>query len=84
MPVSVESFLKHLANSGILSPDELLQIQKQVPRDKLQEDAQELAKELARQKKLFNPVRGGEMTPPVPLFLFSYGTRLAVMRIGQS
>jgi serine/threonine protein kinase len=52
MAASVESFLKHLANSGILSPDELLQIQKQVPRDKLQQDAHELAKELARQKKL--------------------------------
>jgi serine/threonine-protein kinase len=52
MAASVESFLKHLANSGILSSDEMSQIQKQVPREKLQQDAHELAKELARQKKL--------------------------------
>jgi serine/threonine-protein kinase len=52
MAVSVESFLKHLANSGILPPDELLQIQKQVPPDKRQQDAQDLAKELARQRRL--------------------------------
>jgi serine/threonine-protein kinase len=52
MAVTVESFLKHLAHSGILSADEMLQIQKQVPRDRLQDDAQELGKELARQKKL--------------------------------
>ncbi|MBI3866488.1 MAG: serine/threonine protein kinase [Planctomycetia bacterium] len=52
MAATIESFLKHLANSGILSADELAQIQKQVPREKLQQDAQELGKDLARQKKL--------------------------------
>jgi serine/threonine-protein kinase len=52
MFVTVETFLKHLANSGILSPEELRQIESQVPSDQLQRDAQDLAKDLARQKKL--------------------------------
>ncbi|MBS0267121.1 MAG: serine/threonine protein kinase [Planctomycetes bacterium] len=52
MAVTVETFLRNLANSGILSTEELAEIQRQVPRQKLQQDAQALAKELARQKKL--------------------------------
>jgi eukaryotic-like serine/threonine-protein kinase len=50
--VSIENFLKHLNKSGLLSPEEVRKIEQQVPRQKLRDDAYELAKDLARQKKL--------------------------------
>jgi serine/threonine-protein kinase len=52
MPVSVDSFLKHLGNSGILSSDDLLRIDAQIPKEKRANDAQQLARELVRVRKL--------------------------------
>jgi serine/threonine-protein kinase len=48
MPVSVDSFLKFLGNSGILSSDDLLRIDAQIPKEKRAADAQKLASELVR------------------------------------
>ncbi|HLJ11061.1 MAG TPA: serine/threonine-protein kinase, partial [Planctomycetaceae bacterium] len=52
MPVSVENFLKFLSDSGILSSDDVLGLKARIPEDKRSDDAQELARELVRQKKL--------------------------------
>lgn len=52
MPVSVDSFLKLLGNSGILSSDDLLRIDAQIPKEKRAADAQKLKSELVRVKML--------------------------------
>ena len=52
MPVSVENFLKSLADTGILSADELTRLDAKIPSDNRAQDAQELARDLVRQHKL--------------------------------
>src|SRR5579871_6658551 len=53
MPVSVEQFIKHLTDSGVLSPDEIGAVQASLPPAVSSAgDAQEFARELVRQRKL--------------------------------
>jgi serine/threonine-protein kinase len=52
MAVSVDSFLKYLSDSGILSSQDVLGLTEKVPVEKRKHDAQELARDLVRQKKL--------------------------------
>ncbi|MFN0056242.1 MAG: serine/threonine protein kinase [Planctomycetales bacterium] len=52
MAVSVDRFLKHLGDSGILSSDDLLGLKSRIPEDRRDQDAQRLAQELVRQGKL--------------------------------
>jgi serine/threonine-protein kinase len=52
MAVSVEGFLKLLGDSGILSSQDLRSLQAQIPAENRRQDAQELAHELVRDKKL--------------------------------
>ncbi len=53
MAVSLDQFVKHLTDSGLMSTDEIRQFQATLPAEKrLPNDAQPFAKELVRQKKL--------------------------------
>ena len=52
MAVSVESFLKYLSESGILAPQDFQILAQKVPAEIRQQDAQEFARGLARQKVL--------------------------------
>lgn len=52
MAVSIDSFFKHLGDSGILSAEEVRNLSAQFPAAKRKADAQDLARELIRQKKL--------------------------------
>lgn len=52
MPVSVESFLKLLSDSGVLSSDDVQSLKAKVPPEKRAEDARQFARELVKQKKL--------------------------------
>src|SRR5579872_2216043 len=52
MPVSVENFLKHLADSGILSSDEIERLDAKNPKEKRSEDALALARNLVRENTL--------------------------------
>lgn len=52
MPVSVERFLKMAEESGVLSSVDLMSVQSRQTPETLAQDAQTLAKELIRQKKL--------------------------------
>jgi serine/threonine protein kinase len=52
MPVSVERFLKMAEESGVLSSADLMAVQSRQTPETLAQDAQTLAKELIRQKKL--------------------------------
>jgi len=52
MSVSVEQFLKHLKDSSILSSADLLAINAEVPQEQRTQDAQSLAKDLVRKKKI--------------------------------
>ena len=52
MSVSVDGFLKHLSDSGVLSSDEVQQVESQIPPAKRSKDALSLARELVRLKKL--------------------------------
>ena len=52
MSVSVDGFLKHLNDSGILSSEDLRQVESQIPVVKRSQDALSLARELVRLKKL--------------------------------
>ncbi|HEY3968736.1 MAG TPA: family 16 glycoside hydrolase [Planctomycetaceae bacterium] len=53
MAVSLDQFVKHLTDSGLLSADEIRQFQAALPAEKrLPSDAQPFAKELVRLKKL--------------------------------
>jgi serine/threonine-protein kinase len=52
MGVTVERFLKHLNDSGILSSADVLAIDAQIPKESLKQDAQSLARELVRKKKI--------------------------------
>src|SRR5919201_1532966 len=50
MAVGLEQFVKQLEDSGIISPSKLKAVQEKLPAQK--RDAQELAKELVKQKQL--------------------------------
>ena len=52
MAVSVENFLKHLTDSGILSLDDINRLDAKIPREKRTQDAGDLARDLVRQNKL--------------------------------
>lgn len=52
MAVSVERFLRRLGESGVLSPEEMLDLEAKIPPGKRSGDAQRLAQELVRQQKL--------------------------------
>ena len=52
MSASVEQFLKHLKDSSILSSADLLAIDAQIPEELRQQDAQSLARDLVRKKKI--------------------------------
>ncbi len=52
MAVSIESFLRHLNDSGVLPAQEVRSLSAQFPTEKRQADAQDLARDLIRQKKL--------------------------------
>jgi serine/threonine protein kinase len=52
MAVNVEGFLKHLGDCGLLSSDDVLALRTKIPPEQHAEDAQSLAKELVRQKRL--------------------------------
>jgi len=73
MSVSVDGFLKHLSDSGVLSADDLKQVESQIPSTKRAQDAKSLARELVRLKKLTvfqaNALYADE---PVPLILGNY------------
>jgi serine/threonine-protein kinase len=52
MSLTVDGFLKHLSDSGVLSDRELLALERKIPAEKRQFDAKVLATELVRIKKL--------------------------------
>src|SRR6516225_7210866 len=52
MGITVEQFLKHLRDSGILSSAAVLAVESLIPERKRKQDAQSLAKELVRTKQL--------------------------------
>jgi serine/threonine-protein kinase len=52
MAVSVEKFLKHLVDSGVLPPEETRRLEAQFSGEKRSQEALDLAKELVRQNKL--------------------------------
>ncbi len=52
MPISVENFLKHLSDSGVLLPEEFEKLNAEIPKEKRSQDAKELARDLAKQDKL--------------------------------
>lgn len=52
MPVTVENFLRHLSDSGLLTAEETNRLDAQIPKDKRSQDAKELARDLVRQNKL--------------------------------
>src|SRR5262245_29041137 len=52
MSVTVEQFLKHLEESSLLSSTDVLALNAQIPAESRKQDAQSLAKDLVRKKKL--------------------------------
>lgn len=52
MAVSVEDFLKILADTGILSADDITRLDSKIPPENRAQDAQDLARDLVRQNKL--------------------------------
>lgn len=48
MSVSVEGFLKHLSDSGVLSAEDISSVESQIPSTKMKNDASSLARELVR------------------------------------
>lgn len=59
MPVSPERFLRHLVDSGLMSPDEVQELQASLPPNLLREDdSQNVARELIARKKL-TPYQAG-------------------------
>ena len=53
MAVPLAQFVKHLADSGLMSADEIAAFEKSLPPEKLlPDDAQEFARELIRRKRL--------------------------------
>ena len=52
MPISVENFLRHLADSGVLPVEDTDRLNADVPKAKRSQDAKELARDLVRQNKL--------------------------------
>src|SRR5437899_1268505 len=52
MGVTVDQFLKHLTDSGILSSVDVLAVDAQIPEKSRNEDARRLATDLVRKKKI--------------------------------
>jgi serine/threonine-protein kinase len=73
MPLSVDGFLKHLSDSGVLSAEEVSGVEAQIPREKRQKDARSLAKELVRLNML-TPFQAEVLyhDQPEPLILGNY------------
>lgn len=73
MSVSVDGFLKHLSDSGVLSSEDVLEVESQIPSEKRKQDAQSLARELVRLKKL-TPFQANVLynEKPAPLILGNY------------
>jgi eukaryotic-like serine/threonine-protein kinase len=73
MPVSVDGFLKHLSDSGVLSVRELTALESKIPVQKRRQDARALASELVRLKKL-TPFQATVLCEenPLPLLLGNY------------
>lgn len=73
MPVSVDGFLKHLGDSGVLSSEELSKVEAQIPAQKRSRDADSLARELVR-VKLLTPFQASTLnqTQPTPLTIGNY------------
>ena len=73
MSVTVDGFLQHLSDSGILSSEELLDLEAQIPSTKRTHDALALARELVRLKKL-TPFQANRLyaKKPAPLVLGNY------------
>lgn len=73
MSVTVDGFLQHLSDSGILSSEELLELEQQIPTTKRSHDALALARELVRVKKL-TPFQANRLyaEKPAPLVLGNY------------
>ena len=73
MSLSVDGFLKHLNDSGVLSSEEIKQVESQIPSTKRNLDAQSLAKELIRLKKLtVFQANTLYQTNPAPLIMGNY------------
>lgn len=73
MSVSVDGFLKHLSDSGVLSSDELSKVEAQIPADKRSRGADSLARELVR-LKLLTPFQATTLNQnqPDPLIIGNY------------
>jgi len=73
MSLSVDGFLKHLSDSRVLSAAELAAVESQIPAAKRAQDAQSLARELVRLKKL-TPFQANVLykEDPTPLILGNY------------
>lgn len=73
MSVSVDGFLRHLSMSGVLSTDDLRQVEAQIPETKRSKDAMSLARELVRLKKLtVFQANALYQDKPIPLILGNY------------
>lgn len=73
MSVSVDGFLRHLSMSGVLSSDDLRQVEAQIPETKRSKDAMSLARELVRLKKLtVFQANALYQDQPMPLILGNY------------
>ena len=73
MSLTVDGFLKHLSDSGVMSPQEVSSLEAKIPAGKRHRDAQELARELIRIKKL-TPFQANSLCldKPAPLVLGNY------------
>lgn len=73
MPVTVDGFLKHLSDSGVMSQEDLTDVESQIPADKRNSDAQSLARELVRLKLLtLFQANALYQEKPLPLSLGNY------------
>ena len=73
MSVSVDGFLKHLSDSGVLSTDDVSKVEAQIPAEKRTRDADSLARELVRLKML-TPFQASTLNQnqPLPLIIGNY------------
>lgn len=73
MSVSVDGFLKHLSDSGVMSSAEISKVEAQIPASKRTRDADSLARELVRLKML-TPFQADNLnqTQPAPLIIGNY------------
>ncbi|WP_010587221.1 serine/threonine protein kinase [Schlesneria paludicola] len=73
MSVSVDGFLKHLSDSGVMSSADISNVEAQIPAAKRSRDADSLARELVRLKML-TPFQADNLnqTEPAPLLIGNY------------